>query len=274
MSIEQRNFSVAADMDRIFGSRAAGPPMEERVAPPREQALDQEAAPAESWPRRAWWGQAAALLLFLTFASAFGLLAYLADQPDLRVPAREAKEPSARPPEIAAASPGQEALPAPRDPVESPPVAGTDRAGFPVEERAAPRLATDPAGSGEAQTTGAGGIMASPPVDRPAASDAPRPLPPPPPPRPGLAASRSAAAPYVDCPPGSTEDRCIYQDVSNAHRRLERAYRRAEFEGVPPSELRAVRRAWNRARDVSLDDPDEAIRQFDGLADYLRRAGR
>ena len=81
----------------------------------------------------------------------------------------------------------------------------------------------------------------------------------------------SAAA---GCPPGSLEDRCIYQDVLNADARLRRAYSRARRSGVSVRQLTAVNRRWIRAREMSLDDPDGTIERYDALADTLDRARR
>lgn len=68
------------------------------------------------------------------------------------------------------------------------------------------------------------------------------------------------------------DDRCIYQDVINADRRLRSAYRRAGREGVPVAELQDVRRQWNRALSISLDAPDETIRRYDRLTRQLEAA--
>ena len=81
-------------------------------------------------------------------------------------------------------------------------------------------------------------------------------------------ATRSAAA----CPPGSTDNACIYQDVLNAHRRVAAAYDDAVSAGVPRKSLVAARRRWDSARSVSLEAPDEAIRRYDRLARDLRNA--
>ncbi len=77
---------------------------------------------------------------------------------------------------------------------------------------------------------------------------------------------RSRAA---DCPPGSEDDGCIYQDVVGADRRLRAAYDDAARAGVPTGELVAIRRRWDRARAISLDAPDETIRRYNQLTDRL-----
>lgn len=76
------------------------------------------------------------------------------------------------------------------------------------------------------------------------------------------------------CAPGSTDDACIYRDVRAADRRLVAAYENAVAAGVARRELVAVRRAWDRALAISLDDPDETIRRYDALSDELRGATR
>ncbi len=89
------------------------------------------------------------------------------------------------------------------------------------------------------------------------------------------ARSRDAVAEAIasaQCPPGSPDDRCIYQDVLNADARLRQAYRRARQAGVPYGQLESVNRQWNRARDASQDDPDGTIQRYDRLADSLDRA--
>lgn len=86
--------------------------------------------------------------------------------------------------------------------------------------------------------------------------------------RPPRARTRPSPA-EARCPPGSLEDRCIYQDVLNADARLRAAYERATRNGVRTSELAAVRRRWARAQRSSLDEPDETIGRYGRLADEL-----
>ncbi|WP_010162612.1 hypothetical protein [Sphingomonas sp. PAMC 26617] len=74
------------------------------------------------------------------------------------------------------------------------------------------------------------------------------------------------------CPPGSLEDRCIYQDVLNADARLRRAYRRARQSGVPYGQLESINRQWIRAREAAQDDPDGTIQRYDRLTGMLDRA--
>ena len=78
-----------------------------------------------------------------------------------------------------------------------------------------------------------------------------------------------AVASGRSCPPGSEEDRCIYRDVTEADGRLRAAYADAVRDGAPSDELAAIHRRWVRARDLSLDAPDEAIRRYDRLAEEL-----
>lgn len=83
-------------------------------------------------------------------------------------------------------------------------------------------------------------------------------------------AADTAASPQ--CPPGSLEDRCIYQDVLNADARLRRAYRRARQSGVPYGQLESINRQWTRAREAAQDDPDGTIQRYDRLTGMLDRA--
>lgn len=89
------------------------------------------------------------------------------------------------------------------------------------------------------------------------------------PPRRAVERVRPAPRAARDCPPGSTENRCIFADVLAADRRLRTAYARATQAGVPTRELVTIRRRWNRARGISLDAPDETIRRYDELAARL-----
>lgn len=75
-----------------------------------------------------------------------------------------------------------------------------------------------------------------------------------------------------NCRPGSNEDACIYRDVRDADRRLVQVYRQAVRAGVPRDTLVRATKAWNRALDRSLDDPDGTIRRYDALADELHAA--
>lgn len=75
-----------------------------------------------------------------------------------------------------------------------------------------------------------------------------------------------------NCRPGSDQDACIYRDVRDADRRLVQVYREAVRAGVPRETLVRATRVWNRALDLSLDDPDETIRRYDRLADDLHAA--
>ncbi len=125
---------------------------------------------------------------------------------------------------------------------------------IPVAEPATPEMTPDDFGP-------------APVDDRPAAAIVVPPV------APDTAAGRTApprrAAAAADCPPGSDEDRCIYQDVVSADRRLRAAYDAAVRAGVPTGELVAVRRRWDRARAISLDAPDETIRRYRQLTERL-----
>jgi hypothetical protein len=57
--------------------------------------------------------------------------------------------------------------------------------------------------------------------------------------------------------------------VVGADRRLRAAYDDATQAGVPTDELVAVRRRWDRARAISLREPDETIRRYDRLTERL-----
>jgi hypothetical protein len=71
------------------------------------------------------------------------------------------------------------------------------------------------------------------------------------------------------CAPNSPENRCIYQDVLDAHGRLYRAYERARVRGVSNRDLTIIARRWREARNRADDDPDGAIRRYNQLADQL-----
>lgn len=73
------------------------------------------------------------------------------------------------------------------------------------------------------------------------------------------------------CARGEASDACIYQDVVAADRRLRDAYADAVRDGAPVRSLAGIRSSWRKASDLSLREPDEAIRRFDRLADELRR---
>jgi hypothetical protein len=60
--------------------------------------------------------------------------------------------------------------------------------------------------------------------------------------------------------------------VRDADRRLVQVYRQAVRAGVPRETLVRTTKAWNRALDRSLDDPDGTIRRYDALADELHAA--
>ncbi|MBB4617379.1 hypothetical protein [Sphingomonas abaci] len=111
------------------------------------------------------------------------------------------------------------------------------------------------------------------PADRRVASVAPAPA------RTRIARPASARPSWLatgdlssNCRPGSNEDACIYRDVRDADRRLVQVYRQAVRAGVPRDTLVRATKAWNRALDRSLDDPDGTIRRYDALADELHAA--
>lgn len=76
------------------------------------------------------------------------------------------------------------------------------------------------------------------------------------------------------CTPGSTEDRCIYQDVLNADARLRTAFDNAQRTGVSNAQLATIRARWNAARRDADDDPDGTIWQYNQLARTLDRMAR
>ena len=128
-----------------------------------------------------------------------------------------------------------------------------------------------------AATTAASRDIAATPApslaERPVARVAPTP------PRPRAVAPSSARPSWLatgdlssNCRPGSNEDSCIYRDVRDADRRLVQVYRQAVRAGVPRDTLVRATKAWNRALDRSLDDPDGTIRRYDALADELHAA--
>lgn len=78
--------------------------------------------------------------------------------------------------------------------------------------------------------------------------------------------SRSSSRP---CGPGIEANNCIYADVLDADHRLRDAYVLAARQGLPSGELVEIRRGWDRARSISLDNPDETIRRYNGLVERL-----
>lgn len=71
------------------------------------------------------------------------------------------------------------------------------------------------------------------------------------------------------CEPGSLQDDCIYRDLVAADARLRRAYERAADAGLSASWLRSINARWERARDLSRDEPDRAIERYERLAELL-----
>ena len=80
---------------------------------------------------------------------------------------------------------------------------------------------------------------------------------------------RTAAPLQRDCPPGSEENRCIYQDVMAADARLRLAYKRARQAGVAENILRTTNLRWRQALQRSQDAPDLAIERYNRLATML-----
>ena len=76
------------------------------------------------------------------------------------------------------------------------------------------------------------------------------------------------------CTPGSTEDRCIYQDVLNADSRLRTAFDNAQRNGVSNAQLATIRARWNTARRDADDDPDGTIWRYNQLTATLDRMAR
>lgn len=76
------------------------------------------------------------------------------------------------------------------------------------------------------------------------------------------------------CTPGSTEDRCIYQDVLNADAKLRTAFDNARRAGVSNAQLSTIRARWNNARRDADDDPDGTIWRYNQLAAALDRMPR
>ena len=71
------------------------------------------------------------------------------------------------------------------------------------------------------------------------------------------------------CEPGGLQDECIYRDLVAADARLRRAYERAADAGLSASWLRSINARWERARDLSRDEPDRAIERYERLAELL-----
>lgn len=83
-----------------------------------------------------------------------------------------------------------------------------------------------------------------------------------------LATKKLKPAPSA-CPPGSTDNRCIYQDVIYADTTLRVAFNRAKDAGVSEAFLADVGARWQKALQRSLDDPDGTIDRYNQLAATL-----
>lgn len=83
-----------------------------------------------------------------------------------------------------------------------------------------------------------------------------------------FAAKKSKPAPSA-CPPDSTDNRCIYQDVIYADTTLRVAFNRAKDAGVSQAFLADVGARWRKALQRSLDDPDGTIDRYNQLAATL-----
>ncbi|WP_242182449.1 hypothetical protein [Sphingomonas sp. CARO-RG-8B-R24-01] len=267
MAINPPTKSVAADMDRIFR------PLNDRSVPAIP--LADRPVPARRWRKgRAVTFAAPALVLLATTALAIGYV-------------RQAQTPPSR----AAATPPAKAYaavvptsPTPPRPMPSDMPTGSDDASPMPQEN----------GGGDVTMANAAAAAGSVPLARMPAAVSPRPRPAV---RPAYAATRTrSATPAASapgnrvspsfrartdaedaasagrCPPGSNEDRCIYQDVLAADARLRRAYRQARQGGVPTWQLTEINQRWRRARDLAQDDPDGTIQRYDRLADQLDRA--
>ncbi|MGR6329074.1 hypothetical protein ACU5AX_08415 [Sphingomonas sp. XXL09] len=246
MSRSDRTEAVVADMDRIFG-----PLVERRTT----AAAARPAVVAGRQRRRSRWWMLGAPALVLVAGTALGLTAIREGwQPP--VAATRSATPDAyrvRAPAMASRPSGAPAMVEPDSVAAAP---APDARNADVDAPAAVARDAD-----------------SPPSDAPAMR---------PPTRTIIPATRSAAVrgPAIqrrrdggvtapDCPPGSLENRCIYQDVLAAHNRLYRAFERAKADGVSNRDLTAVTRRWRDARDRAEDDPDGAIRRYNQLADQL-----
>jgi hypothetical protein len=234
---------VSADMERIF-RRQDLPPAEvadrARLERSRDFVLH---APATPKPRRRLMRMLTIAIPLLTIAVAAFLFLQIGS--DIRPAAVMAE---ARPP-AAVVAPADAAPPRPA------PVAYL--AAAPMTP--APTIEADdpaPAFARSGSATPPPAIVRKPRA--PALASAPAPV-----------APIDAARRERGCFPGSEENRCIYAEVREADRRLVAAYRAAAEAGVPVGEMRAVRRVWTRALQVSLDDPDGTIRTYDNLTRRL-----
>ncbi|MFS0772141.1 hypothetical protein [Sphingomonas sp. 1P08PE] len=243
----ERDRSVRTDMERVFGGAPALP--DESPAPDsRPNAALPIAAPSSSSaavrpvtgaaPQRSRrWLLLAAPVLAALFAIALAVRFALT-----LVPGNEAAPATGRTPPVAYSASAARPVPVAvgeGETAERDTLSPDDFGPAPVDDRSVAR----PAGAAEQ-------VQEVPPPVR-------------------TAAARRRPAVASDCPPGSDDDRCIYRDVVGADRRLRAAYDDATQAGVPTDELVAVRRRWDRARAISLSEPDETIRRYDRLTERL-----
>lgn len=266
-SRETGDAEVAVEMERIFGGVAHVGPAPERHGRPGRERAKAAMVEAPGRARRSRGARLATLILSLLAIVVAGLwflpIDRLLDAASYRAPAPPA-EPGRQ---VAAAPPPRR--PAPQSPSAAPTVEAPS-----AVESAAPSP-TPSAAIAAAETA----PVARPTAARRSATTTRRS-------RRGTATvlsrnynaasrtSRDARRKGGDCRPGSTSNACIYRDVRNAHDRLEDAYRDAARAGVDRRDLVDVRRRWDRARDMSLAEPDETIRRYNDLAAYLRTAAR
>lgn len=255
---------VAVEMERIFGGVADVGPAPVRVGhahdAAKRSAADAQDQPRPSRSRRMRWPIAIVPLLAVIVA---GLLLFPLDQwLDARwrrasAPPADFTPPAAR--RTVALAP----RPQPTMPTPAPTPTPTIEIAQNVAPSPTPSVTPAPVKTAPAirRPARASARKASPPAlasrDRTYGAERPR--------------SRRASS---TCRPGSTSDACIYRDVRYAHNRLVKAYLDAAQAGVDRRDLIDARRRWDRARDRSLDEPDETIRRYDDLTAYLRTASR
>lgn len=246
MSRSDRTETVVADMDRIFRPLA--------VRPATAAAMRPATVVGRARRRSRWWVLGAPALV-LAVGTALGLTAIregwqppvattrpaIADAYRVRTPdmaSRPSGVPATVEPESVAAAPA--------------PDAGVSDVDAPAPVARADDLPPSDAPTMRPSTRTIVPATRSAPVRDPA-----------------IRRRRDGGVAGSDCPPGSLENRCIYQDVLAAHNRLYRAFERAKADGVSNRDLTAVTRRWRDARDRAEDDPDGAIRRYNQLADQL-----
>lgn len=255
MSVELQANGVAEDMERIFrpvaGRRASSVPSRKAAAPDRRRRAS----------RLLLLGVPA---LVVAAGASLGLDA-IGGEPAAKVTTARAATATVRPVAIPSAAPAADETFAEQVAPDVPgPDVGTRNVEPPVVLRSASLPDETPQHFRPLRPPLARVVQAQPDQEPPVAAQAESPAP-----VRSARRLREVATPVADCPDGSPEDRCIYQDVLSADRRLRVAYERARQEGVEKLVLSVVGRHWREARERAEDDPDGTIRRYDYLASRL-----